>query len=229
MILKQAMEIGRQAIALRMEAVHARRAVPQEEIIMAIIRKLSIQGVAFALGAAAISASSVAAAADTSLEEYRARGLEAALQTKAALGGQLKQAIEAGGPEGAVAFCNTRAIPITEETSDKLGVKVTRVSDQPRNPANAASDDELAIIAAYKESLAAGAQPTPEARVHNGEVSAYYPIVTNAMCLKCHGTPGSDISAATQAVLDSQYPDDRATGYGEKQLRGLFVVTMPAN
>jgi hypothetical protein len=54
----------------------------------------------------------------------------------------------------------------------------------------------------------------------------YYPIVTNAMCLQCHGTEGVDISPSTQAVIDRQYPDDQATGYGEKQLRGLFVVTM---
>jgi hypothetical protein len=148
------------------------------------------------------------------------------MQTKAALGGELMKAIEAGGPASAVAFCNTRALPITQEMSDKLGVEVSRSSDQPRNPANAANDEELAIIAAFKESLTRGQQPTPEIREHDGTVVGYYPIVTNAMCLTCHGVEGSDISPATQAAIDARYPEDRATGYGENALRGLFVVKM---
>jgi hypothetical protein len=160
------------------------------------------------------------------LEDFRMQGLQAAMQTKGALGGELMKAMEAGGPENAVAFCNTRALPITKEMSDKLGVDVTRVSDQPRNPANAANDEELAIIASFKEALARGHQPIPAVREHDEAVVGYYPIVTNGMCLKCHGVEGVDISSATQAVIDERYPQDQATGYGEKELRGLFVVTM---
>ncbi len=181
--------------------------------------------------AAAIITFTPACGADTtsggaSLEDYRMQGLQAAMQTKGALGGQLMQAIEAGGPEGAVAFCNTRAIPITEEMSTRLGMEVTRVSDRPRNPDNAADEEELAIIAQFRDALARGAEPLPEVREHHDKVVGYYPIVTSDMCLKCHGTEGRDISPATQAVIDSSYPQDLATGYGENQLRGLFVVTM---
>jgi nitrate reductase cytochrome c-type subunit len=160
------------------------------------------------------------------LEDYRMLGLQAAMQTKGALGGELMKAMEAGGPENAVAFCNTRALPITREMSDRLGLDVSRVSDQPRNPANAANDEELAIIASFKEALARGQQPAPALREHDEMVVGYYPIVTNAMCLNCHGVEGVDISAATQAVIDERYPRDQATGYGEQELRGLFVVKM---
>jgi len=161
-----------------------------------------------------------------SLEDYRLQGLRAAMQTKGALGSELMKAVEAGGPAGAVAFCNTRALPITQDMSEKLGVDVSRVSDQPRNPANAANDEELAIIASFKESLARGQPPAPAVREHDETVVGYYPIVTNAMCLKCHGAEGSDISPATQAAIDERYPADQATGYGENALRGLFVVKM---
>jgi len=163
---------------------------------------------------------------ERALEDYRMQGLQAAMQTKGALGGELMKAMEAGGPENAVAFCNTRALPITQEMSDRLGMDVTRVSDQPRNPANAAQGQELAIIASFKDALARGRQPAPALREHAGTVVGYYPIVTNGMCLNCHGVEGTDISPATQAVIDERYPQDRATGYGEKELRGLFVVTM---
>lgn len=163
---------------------------------------------------------------ERTLDDFRQQGLQAALQTKAALGGQLTEAIASGGPEGAVAFCNTRAIPITTQASEELGMEVVRVSDKPRNPANAASEAERAIIEEFKASLAARTTPKPALREHDNAVVGYYPIVTNALCLQCHGTKGQDISAATQAVIDRQYPDDQATGYGENELRGLFVVTM---
>jgi hypothetical protein len=125
-----------------------------------------------------------------------------------------------------VAFCNTQALPITQAMSEKLGMDVSRVSDQPRNPANTANDEELAIIASFKEALALGQQPAPAMREHDETVTGYYPIVTNGMCLKCHGVEGVDISSATQAVIDKEYPQDQATGYGERELRGLFVVKM---
>lgn len=160
------------------------------------------------------------------LEDYRMQGLRAAMQTKGALGGELMKAMEAGGPENAVAFCNTRALPITRQMSSQLGMDVSRVSDQPRNPGNAADDEELAIIASFKEALARGQQPAPAVREHDEMVVGYYPIVTNGMCLKCHGVEGTDISPATQAAIDERYPDDQATGYGENELRGLFVVKM---
>ena len=162
----------------------------------------------------------------TKLEDYRMRGLQAAMQTKGALGGELMKAMEAGGPEGAVAFCNTRALPITREMSTKLGVEVSRVSDQPRNPVNAADAEDLEIIATFKEALATGQQPVPALREHENAVIGYYPIVTNGMCLTCHGARGVDINPATQAAIDRAYPQDRATGYGDNELRGLFVVHM---
>jgi hypothetical protein len=181
-----------------------------------------------ALGPAVVQpAASEETAQPTSLEDYRMQGLQAAMQTKGALGGQLMEAIQAGGPENAVAFCNTQALPITRDMSDKLGLDVSRVSDQPRNPANAANDEELEIIAALKDALANGQPPLPTLRAANDTVTGYYPIVTNAMCLQCHGTEGVDIDPATLAVIDSRYPQDRATGYGENELRGLFVVKMP--
>lgn len=165
-------------------------------------------------------------AAQGSLEAYLQRGLQAAMQTRAALGSSLMQAIDSAGTDGAVAFCNTRAAPIAQEVSAELGAEVTRVSDRPRNPGNVASDDERAVIARFKEVLAGGGQPAPEVREEGEHVVGYYPIVTNGMCLQCHGVEGTDISAVTQRVIDALYPDDQATGYLVNDLRGLFVVSM---
>ncbi|MGB6037776.1 MAG: DUF3365 domain-containing protein, partial [Cryomorphaceae bacterium] len=54
----------------------------------------------------------------------------------------------------------------------------------------------------------------------------YYPITTNTMCLKCHGEPNTQVNQSTLAVLKALYPEDEATGYGENELRGIWVVQM---
>jgi Protein of unknown function (DUF3365) len=57
-------------------------------------------------------------------------------------------------------------------------------------------------------------------------MTGYYPILTNAMCLQCHGKPNVDISITTLDKIHALYPDDRATGYVVNELRGLWVVEM---
>ena len=73
-------------------------------------------------------------------------GKELALETKSNLGQNLARAITEKGPEGAVEFCNIKAIPITDSMSLLLGAKIKRVSDQPRNPDNQANDVKLSYI-----------------------------------------------------------------------------------
>jgi hypothetical protein len=46
------------------------------------------------------------------------------------------------------------------------------------------------------------------------------------MCLSCHGSVKQNISAETLKVINENYPDDKAIGYGLNELRGLFVVEM---
>lgn len=159
-------------------------------------------------------------------QDYLRHGQQLAMQTKTELGSNLKKALKEGGPEHAVTFCKTRAQPIAAEMSAKLDASIRRVSDRPRNPANAADARELAIIRELQAALAAGDKPAPALRERADQVVAYYPIVTNGMCLQCHGKAGTEISPATLALIEREYPDDKATGYGPDELRGLFVVAM---
>jgi hypothetical protein len=46
------------------------------------------------------------------------------------------------------------------------------------------------------------------------------------MCLQCHGKPGTDLSETTIAKLSQLYPNDKATGYGINELRGIWIVEM---
>jgi hypothetical protein len=149
-----------------------------------------------------------------------------AMQTKANLGKNLAMAISEKGPDGAVEFCNTKAIAITDSMSIVLDANIKRVSDQPRNGNNKANDGELAYIESWKEAKANGEEKTPQITEVNGRMVGYYPIVTNQMCLQCHGTPEKEVNTKTLSTIKKLYPADKALGYSESEIRGLFVVEM---
>jgi hypothetical protein len=160
---------------------------------------------------------------------YLEVGKELALETKSNLGQNLARAITEKGPEGAVEFCNIKAIPITDSMSLLLGAKIKRVSDQPRNPDNQANDVELAYIKKWKDAHANGVDLSPMITEVDQKMIGYYPIITNPMCMQCHGTPGKDINLATLAKIKNLYSTDKATGYNLEELRGIFVVEMNKN
>lgn len=158
--------------------------------------------------------------------DYLALGQEYAAQTQSVLGKNLMQAIQSEGSAYAVDFCNTRAYPLTDSMAQLLNVHLKRVSDQPRNLDNSAQGTQLEYIRSAKEKLGRGEKVTPQLQEFEGKMIAYYPIITNTMCLQCHGDPDSQINQETLAKLNTLYPDDQARGYAENQLRGIWVVEM---
>ncbi|MDP5069616.1 MAG: DUF3365 domain-containing protein [Congregibacter sp.] len=160
-------------------------------------------------------------------DDFLRRGKEIALSTKTELGSNLKNAMNAGGPLAAVAFCNENAIPIMKRKSAEFNATVRRVSDRPRNPDNTANENELAYIALAGAALAKGEAPKPQITERNDHWVGYYPIVTNGMCLQCHGILGKELAASTLNAIAARYPGDQAIGYGDNELRGIFVIDMP--
>lgn len=80
-----------------------------------------------------IDAFKVEETATSSGENYKEVGKQLAIQTKSSLANYLISSISEKGSEGAVEFCNIKAIPITDSMSVVLGAKIKRVSDLPRN------------------------------------------------------------------------------------------------
>ena len=160
------------------------------------------------------------------LGAYAESGLKIATGTQAELGKNLVLALQDYGTEGAIGFCNANAILITDSMGGIFNAKIKRVSDQPRNMNNQANKPELRYILDAKNKLEAGVEVKPSVYELEGVVISYHPIITNTMCLQCHGIPGMDISSGTLARLNQIYPGDKATGYGVNQLRGIWVVTM---
>jgi pimeloyl-ACP methyl ester carboxylesterase len=154
------------------------------------------------------------------------QGRGIALQTKAVLGKNLMNAIQSKGTDGALEFCSEKAFLLTDSMSRALEARIRRTSDRNRSSLNAASGDELSYIAQAKAAIINGEVVKPGMQERNGKYVGYYPIMTEAMCLQCHGKPGVDISANTIAKLRQLYPNDKATGYGLNELRGIWVVEM---
>ena len=143
-----------------------------------------------------------------------------ATQTKKLLMKNVGEQMQKGGPESALDFCNIEAMPLTKSMSDKHGLTISRVSDKMRNPLNIANAEELKLIENFKKQLLAGEILKPV----RTETHYYEPLVTNAMCLQCHGEPGKNIQPKVAAKIAQLYPKDLATGYKENEVRGLISI-----
>lgn len=156
-----------------------------------------------------------------SIEE---RGMQMAQATKAELGKNLMGQIQKNGVIAALDFCNIQAMPLTDSMSVAHKANIRRVTDKPRNPKNKANAVELQHIETFKNQIASGKEPKPIITTMGEEVKFYYPIVTNSMCLKCHGTPGKELETLTLSNILKHYPNDKATGYGENEVRGIWSI-----
>ncbi|MBD3749513.1 MAG: DUF3365 domain-containing protein [Sphingobacteriales bacterium] len=157
------------------------------------------------------------------------QGKEIAMQAKAALSENLLAAIKAKGVANAVTFCSTKAISITDSVGKLVNAKIRRVSDKNRNPNNAANKEELAYIMEVKNSIAKNLPLKPKLLSTSNSNIGYYPILTNKTCLQCHGSKDMDIAKNTLSNIKSIYPKDKATGYKEGELRGIWVIEMIKN
>lgn len=136
----------------------------------------------------------------------------------------LIKAISEKGTAAAIDFCNIEAIRITDSVSVMNNAIIKRVSDKPRNPNNLANADELKYIISSKKDLVSGKELKPELLIENGGVTYYSPIMTNALCLQCHGKTNQQISVETLSILKQLYPKDQAIEYDVNELRGIWSV-----
>lgn len=159
-------------------------------------------------------------------QTFKERGIQIAMAAEKHLGQQLMKQLQAHKTIDVLEYCNENALPLTQEVALKEGASIQRVSDKNRNPNNAASQEEKFLINQFRRDLAWGHEPQP-VLVDDGEsVRFYYPLVTNNLCLQCHGRI-QDMDHEVQQKVLQLYPNDRAVGYSENQVRGLWKVSIP--
>ncbi len=142
------------------------------------------------------------------------------------LGGDLKAALSGGEPASAVKFCAQTATPLTKQTSQEFpNATISRVSFQNRNPANKADETDKAVLKKWETLLSEGSSLPAQELVSVNETTTrfYRPIRVQKLCLSCHGALET-LDSNLAKMLTNQYPDDKATGYVEGDLRGAFRV-----
>ncbi len=147
------------------------------------------------------------------------------------LGGTLKSELQAKmkeDPSGvsAAAFCAGSAENLTKEVNAKLPkyASVRRTALKTRSEANAPDATDIGVMESFQSEIASKTfnPQSPIKVVSVGETTRVYkPLVMEAACLKCHG---ESISAEINTMIHKQYPNDKAIGFKEGELRGVIVA-----
>ncbi len=151
------------------------------------------------------------------------------------LGKALKKEVKAKmkeDPSGALAmgFCSQKAAEITNEVNKQLPsyAKVKRTSFKVRNKENKPDSIDKVIMQDYQKAIEENKFKPDDIKVVNigNMYRVYKPLLAKKMCLKCHG---ENISDDIKAVIKNVYPNDKATGFKEGDLRGVIVAEIVKN
>lgn len=167
------------------------------------------------------------AAAQSADEQLNAA--KGAIKTLAkTLKGELQTAMQYGGPTAAIEVCSTKAMELTQQIGHERDMHLARVSLKNRNPANAPNHWQSEVLQDFERQLAQGNDINTLTWSNTIDVDGgreyrfMKAIPTGGVCLACHGT---QISPEISQVLSELYPEDKATGFREGDIRGAFVVT----
>lgn len=155
----------------------------------------------------------------------------AAQQFGATLKEALQQAVKASGPISGIQVCHEQAAQIADKLSTEREMLVGRTSLKVRNPNNMPDNWELAVLKQFDARKAQG-EPVDNLEFFavidddQGQKTFRYmkAIPTSSLCLNCHG---DTISPEVDAKLKELYPDDKARGFKEGDLRGAFTLAKP--
>ena len=88
------------------------------------------------------------------------------------------------------------------------------------------SKKELDILDEFHKMKIEGKQLTPIVELDAANKKHFYaPIIMKPNCLVCHGTINETVNIKTDSIIKSLYPNDKAIGYAEGDLRGIWSIT----
>jgi len=158
---------------------------------------------------------------------YAARGKELTQTSLKVLSGQLQGALQAGGVQNAIEYCNLNAYPIIDSLSLEHHATIRRATFQARNQENKPNEYEQEVLIVFTKAHKEGNQISPVLkRLGDGTMVYFSPvIIENGLCLTCHGNPGSSIKDEDYELIRSLYPEDEAIGYQMGDLRGMWSIS----
>lgn len=140
------------------------------------------------------------------------------------LKGELETAMKTGGAIPALGICNLKAPEIAKAVSAESGMQVSRVSLKNRNPVmGQANDWQIQVLNDFEARKAKGeaVDTLAYSEIVEDEYRFMKAIPTGAVCLTCHGT---EVKPEVLTKIKELYPNDKATGYQEGDIRGAFVA-----
>jgi uncharacterized protein (UPF0335 family) len=156
---------------------------------------------------------------------YKMKGKKIAMGTFKIFKGKIESVGKAKGLHEVVNFCHKNAVLLTDSIGKANKVEMTRTSHKLRNSDNKPNADQQAIIENYLESQEMHKELAPMVmKDDQGYVHFYAPIKLKNKCLQCHGQPGKDINDKVLEVIKENYPKDKATGFREGELRGIWDI-----
>ena len=188
----------------------------------------SLSGIAIALASAAAAGQEGAEARRLAEETRKVAG-----DLVAKIRGELTKELEFSGPLRGLIVCKYTVPEISSAMSRKTGWRVTRVALRPRNPALGSAD-------AWEQKVLLDFERRAE-RGENAEVLEHGEVVVEPggrfyrymkalplgpLCVSCHGAP-ERLTPNLKALLEAEYPHDRATGYAVGQVRGAVTIKRP--
>lgn len=185
---------------------------------------------ASSLVAASLLALSGAASADH-LHKDTDEARQLAARFVGQIRGELVRELEATGPLRGIVVCRYSVPEITSTLSRQNGLRITRVSLKPRNRAIAEADAwEQGILLGFEKRVSKGekVEGLEHAAIVHEPTGRYFrymkAIPMEPACMACHGDKASN---AIKALLDAEYPHDKATGYAVGRVRGAVSIKKP--
>lgn len=167
---------------------------------------------------------------DVSEEIYIEKGKIIAENAFKTLSGNLKKAMQEGGVEHAIKFCNINASKLVKSLNKKHNVRIKRTSLKIRNQENTPTKKELEQLMLYQKQNNKSIELKPIAKkIESNQVIFYSPIHIKPMCLSCHGKVGETMLEKNHNLIISLYPNDKATGYSNSNWRGIWSITFNKN
>jgi hypothetical protein len=140
--------------------------------------------------------------------------------------------IDKGSYHGAIAACSDKAPKMAAAASQNTGWAIRRVSLKNRNPKAVPDAWEQAALEDFDRRRAAGENAAmmekAEIVTEGDKRTLRYikALPTQKLCLNCHGS-GDQMAAEAKGKLAELYPNDKAIGYSEGQVRGALTVKRP--
>lgn len=168
-------------------------------------------------------------------EVTKEQAIEKSKEMVGELGGavrsKLQETIKTSGFAAAIPVCKEIAPAKAKEVSEKYKASIRRVSLKTRNSSNTPDLYEVLMLKKMEHDQTEGKLKEAYMEVFtssNGKKSLRLmkPVVTEALCLNCHGTPDKLNPEAAKAIKEL-YPNDKATDYNLNQIRGAVTVIYP--